>query len=69
MVQGSKDGHEKTKKMFKLAKYDGATLEEQSEKARNDAKKLKKKGKDLGEEMGFTVRKADKNNPIVVNFD
>ena len=53
-----------------MARHNWGDLKYMTKKsARNDAKKLKKKGKDLGEEMGFTVRKADKNNPIVVNFD
>ena len=53
-----------------MARHNWGDLKYMTKKsARNDAKKLKKKGKDLGEVMGFTVKKADKNNPIVVNFD
>ena len=53
-----------------MARHNWGDLKYMTKKsARNDAKKLKKKGKDLGEVLGFTMRKADKNNPIVVNFD
>ena len=38
-------------------------------KLKNKKKKLARKGKDIGEEYGLKMRVADKNNPIVVNFD
>ena len=37
--------------------------------AKNEKKKLKKKGKDIGEKYGLTIKRGDKNNPIVVSFD
>jgi hypothetical protein len=53
-----------------MARYNWGDLKYMTKKsAKNQRKKLAKKGKDLGVENGFTMRKADKNNPIVVTFD
>jgi hypothetical protein len=53
-----------------MARYNWGDLKYMTKKsAKRDRKKLGKKGKDLGVENGFTIRKADKNNPIMVNFD
>ena len=53
-----------------MARYNWGDLKYMTKKtAKNQRKKLAKKGKDLGVENGFSIRKADKNNPIMVNFD
>ena len=53
-----------------MARHNWGDLKTMTKKsAKNTRKKLNKKGKDLGEEVGLTIRKADKNNPILVNFD
>ena len=53
-----------------MARHNWGDLKYMTKKsAKNQRKKLAKKGKDLGVECGLTIRHADKNNPIVVSFD
>lgn len=53
-----------------MARHNWGDLKYMTKKsAKNDQKKLKKKGKDIGEKYGMTIRKADKNNPFIVKFD
>lgn len=53
-----------------MARYNWGDLKYMTKKsAKRDRKKLSKKGKDLGNEYGLTIRHADKNNKIVVSFD
>jgi len=53
-----------------MARYNWGDLKFMTKKSlKNKKKKLARKGKDIGEEYGLKMRVADKNNPIVVNFD
>ena len=53
-----------------MARHNWGDLKYMTKKsAKNQKKKLSKKGKDLGVECGLTIRHADKNNPIIVRFD
>ena len=53
-----------------MARHNWGDLKYMTKKsAKNQKKKLSKKGKDLGNEMGLTIKHADKNNPIIVKFD
>lgn len=53
-----------------MARYNWGDLKYMTKKnAKNSRKKLAKKGKDLGVEVGLTIRHCDKNNPIIVEFD
>lgn len=53
-----------------MARYNWGDLKYMTKKsAKRDRKKLSKKGKDLGTEYGLTIKRADKNNRIVVKFD
>ena len=53
-----------------MARHNWGDLKYMTKKnAKNQRKKLAKKGKDLGEEMGLTIRRVDKNNPIELSFD
>ena len=53
-----------------MARHNWGDLKYMTKKsAKNQRKKLAKKGKDLGVECGLTIKRADKNNPIVVSFD
>lgn len=53
-----------------MARYNWGDLKYMTKKsAKRDRKKLAKKGKDLGNAYGLTVKYADKNNPFVVTFD
>ena len=53
-----------------MARHNWGDLKTMTKKsAKNARKKLNNKGKDLGEEMGFSVRRADKKNPILLSFD
>lgn len=53
-----------------MARHNWGDLKYMTKKsAKNQKKKLAKKGKDLGEECGLTVKHGDKNNPIIVDFD
>tara|TARA_R110002049_G_scaffold119490_1_gene273748 strand:- start:273 stop:851 length:579 start_codon:yes stop_codon:yes gene_type:complete len=53
-----------------MARYNWGDLKYMTKKsAKNQRKKMNRKGKDLGVEMGFTARRVDKNNPIIVTFD
>tara|TARA_R110000796_G_scaffold148059_1_gene264943 strand:- start:170 stop:766 length:597 start_codon:yes stop_codon:yes gene_type:complete len=53
-----------------MARHNWGDLKHMTKKtAKNTRKKLDKKGKDLGVEMGLTIRRTDKNNPIVLTFD
>jgi hypothetical protein len=53
-----------------MARYNWGDLKYMTKKsAKRDRKKLSKKGKDLGAEYGLTIKRADKNNPIVLKFD
>ena len=53
-----------------MARYNWGDLKYMTKKSvKNQRKKLAKKGKNLGEEMGLVTRKATKNNPIIVRFD
>ncbi len=53
-----------------MARYNWGDLKFMTKKSlKNKKKKLARKGKDIGEEYGLRMRVADKNNPIVVNFD
>lgn len=49
-----------------MARYNWGDLKYMTKKsAKNQSKKLNKKGKDLGEEYGLTI----KNKPVVITFD
>ena len=53
-----------------MARHNWGDLKYMTKKnAKNTKKKLNKKGKDMGVEMGFTSRRVDKNNPIILDFD
>jgi hypothetical protein len=53
-----------------LARHNWGDLKYMNKKSiKRDNKKLKKKGKDIGVEMGLTIKRTDKNNPIIVDFD
>ncbi len=53
-----------------MARHNWGDLKYMTKKtAKQQRKKLSKKNKDLGEEMGLTIRRTDKNNPIIVSFD
>jgi len=53
-----------------MARHNWGDLKYMTKKtAKQQRKKLNKKGKDLGEECGLTIRRTDKNNPIILNFD
>jgi len=53
-----------------MARHNWGDLKYMNKKSiKRDTKKLKKKGKDIGVEMGLTIRRTDKNNPIIVEFD
>jgi len=53
-----------------MARHNWGDLKYMTKKsAKNTQKKLRKKKKDIGEECGLTIRRTDKNNPIIVDFD
>ena len=53
-----------------MARHNWGDLKYMTKKsAKNTQKKLRKKKKDIGEEGGLTIRRTDKNNPIIVDFD
>ena len=52
-----------------MARHNWGDLKYMTKKsAKNEQKKLKKKGKDIGEKYGMTI-KHSKNNPFLVSFD
>ena len=53
-----------------MARHNWGDLKYMTKKtAKQQRKKLAKKGKDLGEECGLTIRRTDKNNPIILDFN
>ena len=53
-----------------MARHNWGDLKYMTKKsAKNTQKKLSKKKKDIGEEVGLTIRHTDKNNPILLTFD